>query len=561
MGLGRGGAAAAAALAVALSVLVPAVGAPAAGASSRHAGGTRRGPDAARWVTPPLTAQGRSGGAAAQGTVGTTEQTFNWSGEMSTGSAFSAVSAEWTVPAVTASASSRDSATWVGVGGSSRSATGLIQTGTDQHTATGRTGYSAWYEVLPTLAVTIVDPASGHLEPVAPGDLISAEVARQTSGLWLIQIADLTEAWTSRTTSAYTGTTLSAEWVEEAPTLGGSVETLADFSSVRFTHMKAAASGATTLVAVQMVDRAGNVIAFPGAVQPSTTRSVTVRFGSSTSAGTTPGSTTPPATPPATPGSTGYDLVGADGGVFVFDPPGTSGGFYGSLPGIHVVPAAPIVGMVATADDKGYYLVGADGGVFAFGDAPFLGSLPGLGVVPRQPITGMVAAPTDRGYFLVGRDGGVFSFGSVPFLGSLPAEGISVHDVVGIAATPGGSGYWLVAATGEVYAFGAARHFETATQAPVRAIAGTATGGGYWVVTATGAVDSFGNARDYGTLPAMGISPARPVVGMARTADTGGYWLIGADGGVFAFGDAPFVGALPSIARVRDVVGAVATAA
>src|SRR5450759_4280305 len=68
--------------------------------------------------------------------------------------------------------------------------------------------------------------------------------------------------------------------------------------------------------------------------------------------------------------SSGYDLVGSDGGVFVFAPQGTTSGFYGSLPGqgVHV---NNIVGMVATADDHGYFLVGSDGGVFAFGDAPY----------------------------------------------------------------------------------------------------------------------------------------------------------------------------------------------
>ena len=154
---------------------------------------------------------------------------------------------------------------------------------------------------------------------------------------------------------------------------------------------------------------------------------------------------------------TGYDLVGSDGGVFVF-PTGMTHGYYGSLPGIHVVPNKPVVGMVATVTDTGYFLVGADGGVFAF-TAPFLGSLPGLKVTPAAPIVGIVAVATDRGYFLVGQDGGVFTFGpagTVTFLGSLPGRGIHVNNIIGMAATPSGNGYWLVSATGTVYAFGAA---------------------------------------------------------------------------------------------------------
>ncbi len=257
----------------------------------------------------------------------------------------------------------------------------------------------------------------------------------------------------------------------------------------------------------------------------------------------------------------GYDLVGRDGGVFVFSPPGTCGGFFGSLPAdnVHV---DNIVGMVSTTDDQGYFLVGSDGGVFSFGDAPFLGSLPGLGVAPGRPITGIVPTGTDRGYFLVGSDGGVFSFGDAPFLGSLPGEGIEVDNIVGIASTPSGNGYWLVSATGTVYAFGAAQQLgsATGTSSPVSAIAGTPDAGGYWIVTQSGSVHAFGDAQNLGTLPSTGVSPAKPIIGIVRTSDTAGYWLIGADGGVFTYGDAPYVGSLPSLTvHLSDIVGAVPT--
>jgi hypothetical protein len=76
-------------------------------------------------------------------------------------------------------------------------------------------------------------------------------------------------------------------------------------------------------------------------------------------------------------------LVGIDGGVFAL-PYSTSSGsqipaplFYGSLPSIGVLPAAPIASITATPDGGGYWLLGADGGVFAFGDAHFYGSAAG----------------------------------------------------------------------------------------------------------------------------------------------------------------------------------------
>jgi kumamolisin len=280
--------------------------------------------------------------------------------------------------------------------------------------------------------------------------------------------------------------------------------------------------------------------------------------GTSTGAFSFPPSSTPPATAPS-PRSSGYDLVGQDGGVFVF-PTNQSGGFFGSLPGlgIHV---RDIAGMVPSPDDMGYFLVGQDGGVFSFGDAPFLGSLPGLHVAVHD-IRGIVPTRDNRGYFLVGSDGGVFAFGDAPFLGSLPGEGVHIADVIGIAATPSDQGYWVVAGDGTVYAFGNAPNFGSAkgTDSPVSGIASTPDGGGYWIVTQNGSVHQFGDAGYFLSLPAIGVSPSSPVIGLVPTADDLGYWLIGSDGGIFAFGDAPFVGSLPGLGiRITDVVGAVPT--
>jgi hypothetical protein len=265
--------------------------------------------------------------------------------------------------------------------------------------------------------------------------------------------------------------------------------------------------------------------------------------------------TSPPVTKSA--GSSGYDLVGRDGGVFVF--PG-SGSFFGSLPGLGVH-VSNIVGMVPTANDGGYFLVGSDGGVFAFGNAPFLGSLPGQHVHIND-VVGIVPTSNDEGYFLVGKDGGVFTFGNAPFLGSLPGRGIHVDNIIGIAADASGQGYVLIASTGQVYTFGNVPNIGSATgnYSPVSAIEATADGGGYWVVFQNGSVYTFGDAGFFGSLPGLHVTPARPVIGLVPTADGGGYWLIGADGGIFSFGDAPFVGSLPGLhVSVNDIVGAVAT--
>ena len=243
----------------------------------------------------------------------------------------------------------------------------------------------------------------------------------------------------------------------------------------------------------------------------------------------------------------GYDLVGRDGGVFVF-----GGGFYGSLPGLGVS-VDDITGIVATATDTGYFLVGRDGGVFAF-HAHFANSLPGIGV-RADDIVGIVPTRTDQGYFLVGRDGGVFSF-NAPFENSLPGVGIHVDDITGIAATPDDNGYWLVGSDGVVYTFGDARSLGNAPSGAV-AITGTRDGGGYWVVGADGAVSAFGDAGNFGDLPRLGVG-VDDIVGIVVSPDSRGYNLIGSDGGVFSFGDATNTGSLPGLGvGVDDIVGAV----
>ena len=331
----------------------------------------------------------------------------------------------------------------------------------------------------------------------------------------------------------------------QGPTVGGTTVTI---TGSGFTAATAVDFGATPALSFTVVSAtAVTAVAPPGA---SGLVDVTVTSATGTSA-TGPGDQFRYVT-------SGYDLVGSDGGVFVF--PLDQPGFHGSLPGlgIHV---GDVVGIVSSADDQGYYLVGGDGGVFSFGDTTFVGSLPGIGVRVSD-IVGIVPTANDRGYLLVGRDGGVFSFGQSGFEGSLPGLGIHVDDIVGIAATPGGLGYWLVGANGAVFAFGDAKYLGAPSTTPqgVTGIAATPSGHGYWIVTANGSVYPFGDAPFSGSLPVLGVAPNRPVVTLVPTVD-GGYWLVATDGGVFAFGNARYEGSLPGLGiSVNDVVGGSPTA-
>ena len=472
--------------------------------------------------------------------------TSNWAGLVETGTSFTRVGAQWTVPAVQLSQALRSSATWVGIDGAAPADPTIVQTGTTQMTSGGRTSYYAWYELYPALSVVIGG--------VAPGDVVQATIAQVSAGWWNVAIQDLASGINFSNTFAYAGPATSAEWIEEAPANSrGQIYTLADFGSVGFSNLQVGGSNlnVASLGEVDMVDVLGRTVAYPANI---TNNSFSVNYASSASpqspaGGTLSGSST----------HSGYDLVGSDGGVFVF-PGGQSGGFFGSLPGLGVA-VHDIVGMVPSPDDRGYFLVGSDGGVFAFGDAPFEGSLPGLGVTVHD-IRGIVPTANNRGYFLVGSDGGVFAFGDAPFVGSLPGRGIHRVDVVGIAATPTDQGYWVVAGDGTVYAFGDAPRLGSAvgTASRVSGISSTPDGRGYWIVTQMGSAYPFGDAGTFGSLPSIGVTPSFPVIGLVPTADDQGYWLIGSDGGIFAFGDAPYVGSLPGLGvPVVDIVGAVPT--
>jgi len=261
---------------------------------------------------------------------------------------------------------------------------------------------------------------------------------------------------------------------------------------------------------------------------------------------------------PVTNPTTGYWMVGSDGGVFAFG----NAPYVGSLPGINVH-VNNIVGIVGTHDRLGYWMVGRDGGVFAFGDAKYVGSLPGIGVHVNN-IVGIVGTHDGLGYWMIGSDGGVFAFGDAPYVGSLPGIGVHVNNIVGIVGTHDGLGYWVVGSDGGVFAFGDAPYTGSLPGIGVHVndvvgIVGTHDQRGYWMVGRDGGAFAFGDAPYVGSIPGLGLKVTN-VVGIVGTASGAGYWMVGNDGGVFAFGDAGFVGSLPGIGvHVKNIVGIVGT--
>jgi hypothetical protein len=160
----------------------------------------------------------------------------NWSGYAETGR-YTGVSGTWTVPSVSASASPTYSSAWIGVDGFSNSS--LIQTGTEEDYYSGAPHYYAWWEILPA-AETLISTSA---YPVSPGDRMSASIYEtgvtsatrnfhrsSTQHLWSINISDTTKGWNFSTNQGYSGPGTSAEWITEAPQVGGRIATLAQYT-------------------------------------------------------------------------------------------------------------------------------------------------------------------------------------------------------------------------------------------------------------------------------------------------------------------------------------------
>ena len=262
-----------------------------------------------------------------------------------------------------------------------------------------------------------------------------------------------------------------------------------------------------------------------------------------------------PSAPPAAAASTsGYWLVGSDGGIFWYG--SGSNHFYGSTGAIPL--NQPIVGMAPTPSGRGYWMVASDGGIFAFGDAKFFGSMGGKPL--NQPIVAMSATRTGNGYWLVASDGGIFAFGDAPFFGSMGATKLN-KPIVDIVATPSGKGYWMAASDGGIFSFGDAGFFGSTGAIKlakrIQAMAATPSGRGYWMVAGDGGVFSFGDAKFYGS--AAGSDDKR-VVDIAPSASGAGYYMTASNGAVFAYGDAKFFGAAADLHLSHGIIAMAAVA-
>ena len=150
----------------------------------------------------------------------------NWSGYAVTGSGFNSITGSWVVQTVALSKKATYSSQWIGIDGFNDS--NLIQTGTESDSANGSTRYDAWWEILPA-AETVIPSLT-----VKPGDHMSASVTHGSGSSWTIVISDTSTGQSYTTVQAYTGPQTSAEWIEEAPSVGGRIATLANYGLTTF---------------------------------------------------------------------------------------------------------------------------------------------------------------------------------------------------------------------------------------------------------------------------------------------------------------------------------------
>jgi len=180
-----------------------------------------------------------------------TNQSSNWSGynigadypQVSTGTLFTSISGQWTVPTATqhTSGQAEDSATWIGIGGGciddncDTTDSTLIQAGTEQDVSKkGKASYGAWWEIIPETET----PVS---LPVSAGNKIAVSISQtSTPGDWSILIKNLSTGQQFTTTTEYSSSEDTVEWIEETPleigTTGTGIAAMPNLSPVHFVH-------------------------------------------------------------------------------------------------------------------------------------------------------------------------------------------------------------------------------------------------------------------------------------------------------------------------------------
>jgi hypothetical protein len=144
------------------------------------------------------------GGAASAATVPGPD----WYGYAVTGATYTSTTADWTMPAVTCTASNSYVAIWTGLDGYSSDT--VEQVGAEVYCSGKTPEYYGWYELYPANSVDFSNT-------LKPGDKLQASVTYGGSK-FTVTLRDVTQGWTQTVTKALAGAARSsAETVVQVP--------------------------------------------------------------------------------------------------------------------------------------------------------------------------------------------------------------------------------------------------------------------------------------------------------------------------------------------------------
>ena len=152
---------------------------------------------------------------------GGTVTSLNWSGYAVTGSGITGVAGSFQVPPA-GLLPPGFTATWAGIGGYTSGSTDLIQAGVGEQSLPGAPlvgpQYYAWWETLPNAETPLTNCTGDSNCTVNPGDQVSVNISNAGGNTWKISMTD-SGHWSWATTTQYSSSESSAEWILEAPTL------------------------------------------------------------------------------------------------------------------------------------------------------------------------------------------------------------------------------------------------------------------------------------------------------------------------------------------------------
>jgi len=166
--------------------------------------------------------------------------TTNWAGYGTlapTSTAFTSVTASWTVPTIAPTANDTYLGMWVGLDGLTNST--VEQIGILANYVAGVPSYYGFYETFPSSSVGI-DSVT-----INPGDSLTALITyiglSHVGDLYRMSLTDNTtgETFSEIAGSGFVNQRANAEWIVEAPTVDGAIAPLSNFGSATFTGASA----------------------------------------------------------------------------------------------------------------------------------------------------------------------------------------------------------------------------------------------------------------------------------------------------------------------------------